>query len=227
MLQFLQNPWIVGIGGGIISGIIVFFVSNWIMDKKSNSEYVGQIQAANTEVVNMLKPYIVDNGLPEKDVLDAIVASVSRKYKVKNDDLYSIKIFCEELIREIIGNVYVSNDKKAEYSKQLSDYINNIDTSNNINESLNKSTEISERSDYKQRLSKQYSILLSITTTMMTFSVLVITIMQDRLDFLAYPFKKNIIFLLFVTIITVAGIMPLMTTLLLRYITKFKTKKKI
>lgn len=113
MKLFFQNPWVVGIFGGIISGVIVFFISNWIMNRKNNNEYERQIQLADLEIINMLKPYIAANGLPDKELLDAIIASIARKYKIKTDEMYSIKIFCEELIREIIGNVYVSNEKKV------------------------------------------------------------------------------------------------------------------
>lgn len=66
MRDFLQNPWVCGIGGGIISGIIVFYITKWLMGKKDNSMYLRQIQSANTEVISILKPYIADNGLPNK-----------------------------------------------------------------------------------------------------------------------------------------------------------------
>ncbi len=226
MLYFLQNSWVIGIGGGLISGVIVFFVSNWIMSRKNNTEYVRQIQLANAEVINILKPYISDNGLPDKRVLDAIISSVSRKYKIKKDELYSITIFCEELIREIIGNVYVSNDKKSEHSRQLSEYINNLELSKTVNEAIDKSTEISVRSDYRQRLSKQYSILLSLTATMLTFFALVISVMEDKLNFLIYPFNESNIIIAVVGIITAASLVPLTAASLLRDILRIKAKKR-
>ena len=43
MLDFLQNQWVVGIGGGIISGIIVFFITKWLFQRKDNSKYLEQI----------------------------------------------------------------------------------------------------------------------------------------------------------------------------------------
>ena len=47
MLDFLQNQWVVGIGGGIISGIIVFFITKWLFQRKDNSKYLEQIANAN------------------------------------------------------------------------------------------------------------------------------------------------------------------------------------
>lgn len=35
ILDFLQNQWVVGIGGGIISGIIVFFITKWVFQRKA------------------------------------------------------------------------------------------------------------------------------------------------------------------------------------------------
>ena len=128
MLDFLQNQWVVGIGGGIISGIIVFFITKWLFQRKDNSKYLEQIANANLDIIRTLKPYIAEKGLPEKEIIDAIISSTARKYKVKNDELYSIRIICEELIREIIENVYVSADKKKEYSLQLKDYIQQLNT---------------------------------------------------------------------------------------------------
>ncbi|WP_298035244.1 hypothetical protein [uncultured Dysosmobacter sp.] len=123
MLSFLQNPWVVGIGGGIISGIIVFFITNWIYKRKDASKYLEQISRANTDIIQTLKPYVAEQGLPEKEIVDAIIVSTARKYNVKSDELYSIRIICEELIREIVENVYVASDKKREYSLQLKEYL--------------------------------------------------------------------------------------------------------
>lgn len=111
MLDFLQNSWVVGIGGGIISGIIVYIITNWMYKRKDNSKYLEQINRANTDIIHALKPYVAEKGLPEKEIVDAIIVSTARKYKVKSEELYSIRIICEELIREIVENVYVSVEK--------------------------------------------------------------------------------------------------------------------
>lgn len=116
MKEFLQNPWVCGIGGGIISGIIVFYITKWLMGKKDNSLYLRQIQSANLEVISILKPYIADNGLPNEKIMSAIIASTARKYNVEINELYQIQVFCEELIKEIVENVYVSSEKKKEYT---------------------------------------------------------------------------------------------------------------
>ena len=78
MLAFLQNPWVVGIGGGIVSGIIVYFITSWLYKRKDNSKYLEQISRANLDIIQALKPYVAERGLPEKEIVDAI-ADVSAK----------------------------------------------------------------------------------------------------------------------------------------------------
>ena len=71
MLAFLQNPWVVGIGGGIVSGIIVYFITSWLYKRKDNSKYLEQISRANLDIIQALKPYVAERGLPEKEIVDA------------------------------------------------------------------------------------------------------------------------------------------------------------
>ena len=119
MLAFLQNSWVVGIGGGIVSGIIVYFITNWLYKRKDNSKYLEQINRANMDIIQALKPYVAERGLPEKEIVDAIIVSTARKYKVKCDELYSIRIICEELIREIVENVYVASKNTPSSFKSI------------------------------------------------------------------------------------------------------------
>ena len=124
VLELFKNPWVVGIITGIISGIVVFFVTKFIVKKAGKAEYFQQVKNANNSIINALKPYIADRGLPERMVFEAIINSTARKFGVLTKDLYSVEIFCEELIQEIITDIYVSSEKKAEYTKELSEYIN-------------------------------------------------------------------------------------------------------
>ena len=39
MDDLIANPWIVGIGGGVISSLIVFFITKFFLSKKENKEY--------------------------------------------------------------------------------------------------------------------------------------------------------------------------------------------
>lgn len=181
MFEFLQNQWVVGIGGGIISGIIVFFITKWVFQRKDNSKYLEQITSANMDIIRALKPYIAEKGLPEKEIIDAIIVSTARKYNVKSDELYSIRIVCEELIREIIENVYVSTDKKKEYAVQLKDYLQGLNSEQNkillVSDIQNemKNTESKDKQDYRRKMTSTLSMVISafagLLTVLSTFLV--------------------------------------------------------
>lgn len=179
MLTFLQNPWVVGIGGGIVSGIIVYFITSWLYKRKDNSKYLEQISRANLDIIQALKPYVAERGLPEKEIVDAIIVSTARKYKVKSDELYSIRIICEELIREIVENAYVSSEKKQEYAKQLQEYLHKLDTEKSRDflisdiEKEIKNLTVFKESNYRRKTATMLSALLSafagIVTVLVTF----------------------------------------------------------
>lgn len=123
MLEIFQNQWVVGIGGGIISGIVVFIITRWLTMRKNKTSYYEKINTANAEIIRALKPYVVEIGLPDESIIDAIKLSTARKHQVDCDELYSTRSLCEDLMREIIENAYFSSDKKQELFMQLQQYL--------------------------------------------------------------------------------------------------------
>lgn len=181
MFDFLQNSWVVGIGGGIISGIVVYIFTNWLYKRKDNSKYLEQINRANADIIHTLKPYVAEIGLPEKEIVDAIIVSTARKYNVKSDELYSIRIICEELIREIIENAYVSSEKKQEYSLQLKNYLHILEDENlksflisDIEKEI-RVTKIRKETNYKNKIATMLSIMLAVMTGSITVLVFLFT----------------------------------------------------
>ena len=115
MKEFLYNSWVVS----ILSGILVFFITNAIIMLQNKRKHKKQIQDANSMVLNRIRGYVVDNGLPQKEVIEAVKSATSREYGIKYNELLSIREFCEELITDIIGNIYISNDNKVKYLNTL------------------------------------------------------------------------------------------------------------
>ena len=111
MKEILSNAWVVS----IISGIIVFFLTNTIIMIQNKRKHKKQINDANTMVLNRLRGYVVDNGLPQKDIINAVKSSTAREYDIRFNELLGIKELCEELITDIIGNTYISNENKISY----------------------------------------------------------------------------------------------------------------
>lgn len=119
----LSNNWFIGITSSIISAIFLYIVTTFIT-KFLNRENINK---ANCEVINILKPYVVDLGLPNEDVLKSIISSTARKYKVHPEQMYTIIILCEEIIKEITESIYVTSEKKQEYNEALVKYKKNIE----------------------------------------------------------------------------------------------------
>lgn len=78
-------------------------------------------------LLNHLRGYVVDNGFPQKEIINAIKASIAREYNVKYEELLSIKAVCEELVKDIIGNIYISNENKKSYIDMLQEHLKRND----------------------------------------------------------------------------------------------------
>lgn len=111
-MELLRNSWVTGIITGIISGVVVYLITSKFFDSKGKKEYALHVKEANKDIVNALKPYIAEQGLPDFEVFRALILSTARKNAVDIKDLYTPAQYCEELIGEIIRDVYVSSDKK-------------------------------------------------------------------------------------------------------------------
>lgn len=162
MSNILSNSWFVGITTGIISGALVFIISNWIMKKGGKEEYHKRVAEANEKVISSLKPYIAEKGLPDTEIFAAIISSVARACSVNSNDMYSIPTYCEELINEIISDVYVASDKKKEYSENLSEYKKKITSTLESKPSTVSKTDFINQT---QTIRRKVSILFSLIST--------------------------------------------------------------
>lgn len=133
MKEILSNSWVVS----IISGILVFFVTNFFVILKSRRESRKQIFDANTMILNHIRGYVVDNGLPNQKIIEAVKNSIAREYCVNCSNLLSDKEICEDLIKDIISNIYISNENRKIYINMLQDYLEqNINNNDSNNESV-------------------------------------------------------------------------------------------
>ena len=118
--NFFNNQWVINIGTGLVVYIVTNIISRIILNKAANKEKQKQIENANKEIIRILKPYVVENNILNKNVINAVIKSISRKFYIPSEDLFSDKEICEELIREILESSYVNNDKKFDYINYLS-----------------------------------------------------------------------------------------------------------
>src|SRR5690554_6004366 len=102
METFFTNSWTIGIGGGIISGLIVFLVTSKIFSRRENKEYLQKIRIANNELLYAIRPLVVEQKLPTLDILNSILVSTAKKYNVQINDLYNKDAIADDLTKEVM-----------------------------------------------------------------------------------------------------------------------------
>ena len=157
MKDFFSNAWVIS----IISGILVFFITNAIIIFQDKRHQKKQIFDANTMLLNHLRGYVVDNGLPQKEIINAVRSSIAREYNVKYEDLLNTKLACEELVKDIIGNIYISNDNKKNYINMLQEHLKQ-------NDELEDNSKISVSSKINKKVDYYISILVSLVSALAT-----------------------------------------------------------
>lgn len=196
-MAIFQNAWFVGISTGVISGILVFFLTKWIMDKKGKVEYIKQVNNANRSVIEALKPYIADKGLPDIKIFEALISSTARAFCIEEKDMFAISVYCEELIKEIISDVYVSNEKKEEYTSSLAEYIKEIEYSDLEIRFAKKNKLFQSSGTYVEKISRQMSTYIALLTAglgmLASFVIAFDSYGVDKVSFW-YPFDENPIF---------------------------------
>ena len=159
MAGFFSNPWVVGIGGGILSGFIVFFVTRYSFSNRDKKEYYSNLTTANKEVIYSIRSTISENVLPSAEIINALIMANSRKYSVEQKDMYNLGQICEELIKEVMDSSFISSKTKMEYCDMLSGI--KADKGKNI---IQKHDEKLSLSKYKNELITRFSLMFGFLT---------------------------------------------------------------
>lgn len=183
MKEFLSNSWVVS----IISGIIVFLLTNAIVMIQNRRKYNKKIKDANLKILNQLRGYVVDNGLPKNEIIEAIKHSVVREYNIKYDNILTTISLYEELITDIIGNIYISNENKIKYINILQEYLEknshqNINSNNTDLHDKYKTFEIQveqNKNNHKESNFK-YTFIISIIPAIITILSIYIYLMINQ-----------------------------------------------
>lgn len=181
--NILSNAWVVGICGSIISSIIMYLITTGLLHRKEKREHIKQIDSANMDVIRSLRPYVAEKGLPDKEIIDALIISTARGYKLKTEELYSIHIICEELIREVIENVYVSMEKKQCYTKQLEEYLQGLQSDQGSSQLISDTMiEVSNENRYQDRFTTLMGYIAATLTSFITFTTLFFRASTEELE---------------------------------------------
>lgn len=206
MKEFLSNSWVIS----IISGILVFFVTNFFVILKSKRESRKQIYDANTMVLNHIRGYAVDNGLPSQIIIESVKKSIAREYNIKYNDLLSTKELCEELVKDIIGNIYISNDNRKIYINMLEEYLEQ-------NDNIEHSQDEYENKEFVPKSYEYISKVISIIAGLFTMLGTGLFTTFDNITDIVNDININNLIVAFGSIILIIGI-----TLFLCFIDKRK-----
>jgi hypothetical protein len=226
MRELLTNSWVVGIVGGVLSGLFVTWISRIIFSKKDNKEYFQKILQANKEVIYAIRPTISEGEIPSKAIFESLIASNSIKYGIETQDMFSIEQICDRLIKEVMDSSFISSKVKTEYCQQLllikeeiiGEKVKREKTVGNKNGVHRENASLSAF-QYRQRLVTYMTTLLGMMATLMTF---LLTVFSKDDIFLSSNFFDKEYFILFPAIF-VSFLILLMFTML-TVLTKFKKK---
>jgi hypothetical protein len=181
-----SNPWLVGVGTAVISGLLVNFISRFLLSQKDDKELRQKIDAANQEVVYALRPSIAEGSMPTQSTIEALVRATARKYALGRDNLMTIEEFADELIKQVMDSSFISNDQKNKYCASIGAIKNPPKT--RISKNLSMSIENSElirfgTADpyyaYRKRLTRQLNYLLTLIAVFLTLATTFITFNED------------------------------------------------
>jgi len=119
MKDLLNNAWVVGTATGLVSGLLVFWLTSLLISKKKDREYRQQISNANREIVYSIRSGIPEGSLPTREVIEALIHSTARRYEVQSAELYQTLEITEELVKEVMDSSFLSAAKKSEYCAAL------------------------------------------------------------------------------------------------------------
>jgi hypothetical protein len=160
--SFLSNQWVIGIIEGIISGLIVYFVTKYIFSRGENKEYSQKVLSANHEVIYAIRPSISENHLPTQEIIKNLISSTARKYGIETEDMYSTEQIVDDLIKEVMDSSFISAKTKSEYCDHLLTLkLPEVSSPMEFEQKVTTST-------YSQKVFQYTSVLLGITVAVIT-----------------------------------------------------------
>ncbi len=175
-MEILTNPWVVGIGGGILSGLIVTLISRVIFSRRDNREYVLKVGTANREVIDAIRPGISEGAIPSSKVVESMIFSTARKYGIEIKDMLNPRQIAEDLVKEVMDSDFVSAKTKTAFCEELAK-LTPIEPIERPEVITTITTPVVR--EYRERTLTLTSMMMGLFAALMTFTV---AFSQMRLD---------------------------------------------
>ena len=118
-MNLFSNPWVIGVGGGVISGLLVTLITRYLFSRREQREYRQKVETANNEIIYAIRPAIAEKVIPSSAMLEALFSATARKYGVNSADLLSRVGLANELMKEVMDNTFLSSQQKVEFCELL------------------------------------------------------------------------------------------------------------
>lgn len=173
ILYLINDPWIIGVGGGILSGILVTFVSRKFFFKKDEKEYIQKTAFANREVIHAIRPGIAESIMPDANIVEALIQSTARKHGISASDMHSKEEIAQELTKEIMDSSFISSEQKKDYCKHLIPLRSFVDDAEEESLELRSINYTSPRREYRSQSATLMSFVFGISAVIIsTFTIL-------------------------------------------------------
>ena len=184
MIELINNPWTVGIGGGILSGLGVTIITRLFLEKKDDREILERVNAANKELIYAIRPCIAEGAIPSIGVVESLINSSARKYRLDVSKLSTPKQLIDDLMKEVMDSSFISAATKAEYCKKLDELFQNhkiaqlpetksevmFSRSSPPSELKLQAEKEARYTEYRQKLLSMASLMMGVMAAIMTAS---------------------------------------------------------
>ena len=177
-MDFFSNPWVIGIGGGVLSGLLVTLITRYLFSKRERREYLQKIATANNEIIYAIRPAIAEKAIPSNEMLEALFSATARKYSVDESDLYSKVGLANELIKEVMDNTFLSSQQKVDFCELLA----------SLKEVKQEGPEVQRVVEYirvNRGSSTDTSAVLGIVTAVMALTITLYIYVKDKEEFIS------------------------------------------
>jgi hypothetical protein len=162
MWSIINNPWVIGIVGSVVSGFAVFLITGALIAKREGNEMRQRIQTANSEILHSLRLLIPEKVPPPIGLIDSMLRSSAKKHALKKEDLPSARVLAQDIITEIMSNPFLSPKYKVEYCE----FVLRIAHDDHMDPSARGGVlpDLAEKGSFKEKGRRDVSIVLGVAT---------------------------------------------------------------
>lgn len=189
-MDWLNNPWISGVIIGIISGLIVYVLTDKFFGKQKQREHRKIIINANNNVLQNVKSFFIQKQILKREIIESMIQAVAIQNNLNREELFNIKDIGGLLVKEFMETSFLSVDNKKLICEEV---YNTLFTEASEQQNVPKaSSDIIIR---RNESSLQISLVMALSTAMMTLLYTVTTFKTDmRFGFLGFDQIKTLIF---------------------------------